>query len=317
VNLPRKTVFWVIALVVLSGGFFLIDKKAEDVNRAKEASLRLFPFGPQDVVEFWIRSEENGLRARVVKGKDGWWLKEPLIAKADEGAIEKTLSNIVKARKDAVLFVDPEPSKLKELGLKVPKLEMGFGTAAGATVILFGNKGPTHNVAYAMLQEDSRVYRIHSDVRKEADKSIFDLRDKTVLVFDPLKLRRFEIERKGKATVVIEHEKGKWNIIEPYRERAAMAKVLETLYGIRNSQVKAFIEEKPSNVIGYGLDLPRIRLTILEKENDSAHILSIGLKDRTRRGYFARTNTSETVFLLEEELVNSLLVDTAEWKERL
>lgn len=314
-NLPRKTIFWVITLVALGGSFYLINEKAEDISRDKEADLRLFSFNPQDVLEFWIRSDKDDLRARVIKEKEGWWVREPLIAKADGELVEKTLGNIVKARKDAVLFVDPGPDKLKELGLDTPKLEIGFRTEGGVTVIMFGDQGPTGNVAYAMFKGDPRVYRIHSDVRKEADKGIYDLRDKTVLDFDPLKLRRFEIEREGKERVVIEHEKGRWDMIEPRRGRAAMAKVLETLFEIRNSQVKSFIDEKPADLTDYGLVSPRIRLTIFEKEKDGEHILSIGGKDRARRGYYAKTKGSARVFLVEETLVNSLFVKVDEWTE--
>ncbi|NIR14290.1 MAG: DUF4340 domain-containing protein, partial [Desulfobacterales bacterium] len=144
-NLPRKTVFWVLTFVAFAGGFHLIDEKAEDVKRAEEAKLRLFPFEPQDVKEFWI-SDNGGSMVKVVMEGEEWRLTKPKTAKADKDIVEKTLRNIVKARKDAVLFVDPEPSKLEELGLDVADLEVGLITESGGTAIRFGDKGPTHNV---------------------------------------------------------------------------------------------------------------------------------------------------------------------------
>ncbi|GMR18849.1 MAG: hypothetical protein BMS9Abin33_1295 [Gammaproteobacteria bacterium] len=314
-NLPKKTVFWVIALVGLTGGFYLIDEQVEDVNKASQASLRLFSFEPEDLQAFWIKSRTDGLRARLVKEDKTWWLKKPVQAKADGPFIEKFLSNIVKARKDAVLFENPQPAKLEELGLATAELEMGFETSAGTTVIQFGHKGPTHNIAYARFQGDPRVYRIHSDVKEEADKHIYDLRDKTILDFDPLKLSRFDMQRKNRDNIVIVHDKGRWNMIQPYSTRAAMSKVLETLYKIRNSQVKAFISEKPADLKPYGLDTPGIKLTILEHEKNNVQQLLVGAKDRNRRGYFAKADASDEVFLIEEALVNSLLVDANEWKE--
>ena len=154
---------------------------------------------------------------------------------------KKFLTNIIKARKDAVLFQDPQPAKLEELGLATAELEMGFETSAGSTIIQFGHKGPTHNIAYARFQGDPKVYRIHSDVKQEADKSVYSLRDKTILDFDPLKLSRLDVQRKDSDTIVIEHHKGRWNMLQPHSARAAMEKVLETLYEIKNSQVKEFI----------------------------------------------------------------------------
>jgi len=315
VNLPKKTVFWVITLVALTGGFYLIDEQVEDVNKASQASLRLFPFEPEDLQAFWIRSRIDGLRARLVKEDKTWWLKKPVQAKADSPFIEKFLSNIVKARKDAVLFENPQPAKLEELGLAAAELEMGFETSADTTIIQFGHKGPTHNIAYARFQDDPRVYRIHSDVKEEADKTIYDLRDKTILDFDPLKLSRLDIQRKDRDDIVIEHHKGRWNMLKPHSTRAAMSKVLETLYKIRNSQIKAFISEKTDDLKPYGLDTPGIKLTILEHEKNNVQQLLVGAKDRSRRGYFAKVDASDMVFLVEEALVNSLLVDANEWKE--
>ncbi len=314
-NLPKKTVFWVITLVALAGGFYLIDEQVKEVNKANQASLRLFPFEPEDLQAFWIRSRTDGLRARLVKEDNTWWLKEPIQAKADGPFIEKFLTNIVKARKDAVLFENPQPAKLEELGLATAELEMGFETSAGSTVIQFGHKGPTHNIAYARFLDDPRVYRIHSDVKNEADKHVYDLRDKTILDFDPLKLSRLDMQRKDRDNIVIEHHKGRWNMLKPHSTRAAMTKVLETLYKIRNSQIKAFIAEEPEDQNDYGLDAPGIQLSIHLQEDDSVHVLLIGTKDRTRRGYFARVDASEAVFLVEETLVNALLVNANEWKE--
>ncbi len=304
-----------ITLVALSGGFYLIDEKAEDVNRADEQNLRLFSFELEDIRAFWIKSPVDGLRARLVKENEVWWLNKPIRAKADEKAIKKFLTNIIKARKDAVLFDNPTPDKLAELGLTNPELEMGFETSAGDTVILFGHKGPTHNIAYAMFKGDEKVYRIHSDVKNEADKSIYDLRDKTILEFDPVKLSRLEIQRRNADNIVIVHDRGRWNMTRPQDTRAAMVKVLETLYTIRDSQVKAFISEEPDDLEDYGLETPKIKLNILEQEKKKVQQLLVGAKDRTRRGYFAKTGQSEAVFLVEEALVNSLLVNADEWKE--
>jgi len=315
VNLPKKTVFWVITLVAISGGFYLIDEQVENANKTTEASLRLFPFELQDIQAFWIKSRADGLRARLERQDGAWWLTQPLHARADEQALQKFLTNIIKARKDAVLFENPQPAKLEELGLATAELEMGFETSTGNTVIQFGHKGPTHNIAYARFPGDTRVYRIHSDVKKEADKSVYDLRDKSILDFDPLKLSRLDIQRKGRENIVIEHHKGRWNMLQPHSTRAAMEKVLETLYKVKNSQIKAFIAEGSADHKDYGLDAPRIKLTLRIQEDSTPHVILIGAKDRTRRGYFASVDTSAAVFLIEETLVNALLVNANEWKE--
>lgn len=310
----RKTLFWIIALVVLGGGFYLIDDRVLEANRAEEASLRLFAFDSADITAFWIGDGDKGVRARANRTSEGWWLSEPMRAKGDDQSIEKMLSNIAGSRKDAVLFENPSPDKLRELGLDKPGFELGFFAGGAKTVIRFGDKGPTHNVTYAMFEGDPRVYRIHSDVRNQADVDIHELRDKTVMSFDPINLARFELKRRTADNVVILHEKGRWDMTEPEVAPAVMDRVLETLYLLRNSSVKAFIDETPPDLAPYGLDSPTITVAITETGGVDALVLSIGARDRARRGYFAKTGHAANVFLIEEGLANALRANAGKWK---
>ena len=151
-NFGRKTVFWLIVLIALCGAFYLFEQKAQNNHRAEVASLRLFPITVEDIAEFWIRHNTKDLELRAVRGREGWRLIGPISVKGDQEAIEKLLTNVITARKDAVLFAQAEPAKLIELGLEAPELEIGFKAKGEEIVIAFGTSGPTHNVAYAMIR---------------------------------------------------------------------------------------------------------------------------------------------------------------------
>ncbi len=307
-NFTKKTLFWFIVLITLSGVFFFYDKKEESVKQLKETELKLLPFAVKDVSEFWINNIKENFQIKVAREQNGWQLVQPLSAKGDAKAIEKFLTNIVTARKDAVLFTQVEPAKLAELGLTSPEVEMGLKSGNGETVILFGEKGPTNNIAYIMFKGKPEVYRVHSDLKKEASKDAYALRDKTILDFDPVKMRRLEIVKKGTGRVVIEQNQGKWNMLEPEAARASMAKVLEYLYTVKNGEIKAFADESPSDLSPYGLSSPMLQLTIYQEQIELPFILTIGDKDRAKRAYFARTNQIKKVFDVEEDMVNSLIL---------
>lgn len=311
----KKTVFWFIALIAIGGAFFMTEDRVQEAQRVEEANLLLLPFAVEGVTEFTIASAEEGVRASATREKDGWWLVEPLRAKGDDEAIDKMLKNIVKSRKDAVLFENPEPDKLAELGLAVPQLEITFTTANTTTTIQFGDKGPTLNITYAMFKGDPRVYRIHSDVRTEADTTVYALRDKSILIIDPLKLSRLEIDRRGKDLVSIINDRGRWDMIEPDLARANQIKVLEILYAVKDTPVKAFVEEDAMDLAPYGLDAPSITVTVVEKGKSTPQVLLIGDRDRANRGYFAKNKAAKAVVTLEESVVKILLADRDTWKE--
>ena len=308
-NFTKKTLFWVIVLITLGGVFFFFDKKEEAVKQTKEANLKLLPYAAKDVSEFWINNIKENLQIKVVRGQNGWQLVQPLSAKGDVKAIEKFLTNIVTARKDAVLFDKVEQAKLVELGLGAPEIEMGLKSASGENVIVFGERGPTNNMAYIMFKGRPEVYRVHSDLKKEASKDAYALRDKTILDFDPVKMRRLEIVKKGMGKVVIEQNQGKWNMLEPARGRASQAKVLELLFAIKNGEIKAFADETPADLAPYGLSSPMLQVTIYQEQKEKPFILTIGDKDRARRGYFSKADQAQKVFDVEESLVDTLILN--------
>ncbi len=186
---------------------------------------------------------------------------------------------------------------------------MGLKSATGETVIIFGERGPTNNVAYAMFKGRPEVYRVHSDLKKEVSKDAYDLRDKTILDFDPVKMRRLEIVKKGMSRVIVEQNQQKWNLLEPAQGRASQAKVLEYLYAIKNGEIKAFADENPTDLAPYGLSSPMLQLTIYQEQKEMPYILTIGDKDRAKRAYFARVNQVKKVFDVEEDMVNTLILN--------
>ena len=307
-NFTKKTLFWFIVLIALSGVSFFYDKKEEEVKQLKEEQLKLLPTAEKEVSEFRINYIKENRQIKLVRENDAWQLVEPINVKGDAKAIEKLLTNVITARKDAVLFEKVEQPKLEELGLGDPQVEMGLKYANQETVIVFGERGPTNNVAYAMFKGRPEIYRVHSDLKKEVSLETYDLRDKVILDFDPTKMRRLEIVKKGTPRVVVEQNESKWNLLEPTAEMASMAKVLELLYGVKNGEIKAFADESPTDLAKYGLSSPMLQLTIHQERMDKPLILMIGDKDRAKRAYFAKINKMDKVFDVEEDLVNNILL---------
>ena len=88
-----------------------------------------------------------------------------------------------------------------------------------------------------------------------------------------------------------------------------MEKVLEYLYNIKNGEIKAFADENPTDLAPYGLSSPMLQVTIYQEQKEMPYILTIGEKDRAKRAYFARVNQVKKVFDVEEELVNTLILN--------
>ncbi len=312
----KKTVFWVIILAILGGSFYIFAREVEEKKAIEEEKKRLFLFEPEDVTTIAVRKpgQEDVVVKRV---EESWVLSSPVQAPGDGENIEKFLEALVEAKTDAVLFEEPPPGKLEELGLKEPYLRVELRTDDGTSkTVNFGDFGPTHNIAYASIEGDTRIFRIHSDIRTDSDKGAYYFRDKTILTFDPLKVRVFEIKWNGGEDIVIEHpQEGKWDAVGLPPGKTSFVKLMELLVLLKKGEIKAFVDEDPQDLEGYGLDRPRVELVFTD-DKGAKHTLLFGKRDKVRRGFFAKRGSQKFVFVLEEEVMNRIPRTLAELEEK-
>lgn len=299
----KKTVFWFIALALIGGSFYLIDKQVEEKKVVEETKKRLFSFEPEDIIEFQIVAKDSDILLK--KEKDNWFLERPLITAGDKETIQKLLDAVVNVKYDATLFEKQSPEKLKEMGIDSPNsLMVIFKTSAGmGKTIVFGNRNPTMNLGFAILTDDSRIFRLTANTRAEAEKSVYELRDKTTLSFEPLKIKRLEIKWADGNMLTIDHPaEGKWHIVKPREGIASAIKITELLYKLKNLNVKAFVDESPGELTGYGLHKPNLRFSIIDEKGRQRELL-IGGRDRKNRGMFAKTGDGLNIFSIEEDFI--------------
>lgn len=313
----RKTLFWFIALAVLGGAFYFIDKQAEEKKVVEEIKKKLFAFEPNDIVEFQIvKGMENILLRR--EGND-WFLENPLRAAADKETVQKLLDAIINAKSETTLFETQSEEKLKELGISgKDNLSVTFKIPSGLIkTIVFGDRNPTMNLGFAILKDDPRIFRLTADIRAEADKTVYDLRDKAAFYFEPLKIKGFELKWLDGKMLAVEHPaEGKWHIARPKNAVASAIKVTELLYKIKGAKIKAFVDESPKDLTSYGLSRPTVTLKIaVIGENGKQTELLIGEKDKRQRGVFAKRSDAPNVFSLEEDFIIGIPKSVEELEE--
>lgn len=302
----KKTVFWVLMFAVLGGSFFIFDKKTEEKKAVEEIKKRLFAFGPDDVSSISIKRKE-GESLTLKKEGDVWMLTSPVTAPAHKENVDKFLDKVVNAKLDGILFEKTPEGKLEEMGLTDPYLTVEFTRSGNAnTTINFGDPGPTNNVSFAVIKDDPRIYRIMTDVRADADKAVYDMREKTIFTFDPTKVKNFDVKWAEGERIIVEHpSEGKWNAMGLSEGKTDFLKVMEMLIKFKKSEIKAFVEEEAKDLKLYGLDAPRVRL-LFNDETGVRHSIMLGERDKQRRGIYAIIGGEKKVILLEEEVYDTI-----------
>src|SRR3990172_10389339 len=300
----KKTIFWVIVLLALSGFFYFFEQKVTEKEVAEEAKRRLFSFEASEVTSFEISKGETVIA--VKKGSEGWLIEKPIIAYADQTAVDEMLSHTVKAKIDGVLFDEAPTDKLKEKGLEPPYISISLKTGSGSVSLALGDRAPTQNVSFALLSNDKRVLRVHADVRSEVDKTLYDLRDKTAAAIDPKVLKQVEILWEGgKAISILHPQENVWDTEGVPSGKTDQTKLLAFLYSVKEAKAKAFIDDNPKDLGLYGLTNPRLKIKFIDNKN-LLQTLLVGDKDKKLRGLYVKRGGDRNVFLLEEDFLDNI-----------
>ena len=305
----KKTFIWVIILVGIAGYSFMDFEHTRVEEKRKDEATRLLPFSPDEILPITIKKE--GKELELERWEKGWRIVKPIKAKADNEAVEKFLGYVTDSRNDAdyVLDSDPTPERLVEFGLLKPShyVTLKVGKQLTAYTLAFGDRAASMGVAFARLEGQKPVYRVLAAARAEANKGVYYFRDKSVLRLNPVMLDQISIRRHGSTIRVKLPDSGKWELETPIKARADYSKVFALLSSFTNSEVKEFIAENKNDLKSYGLDKADIELLFWLSGDSAPTIrLKVGNRSPKKRGYFVSMSDRDNIFLLEEDVINSI-----------
>ncbi|HID95370.1 MAG TPA: DUF4340 domain-containing protein [Candidatus Latescibacteria bacterium] len=270
-------------------------------ERAKELAKKVFPFEEDEVKGLSLRY--SGRTVVCSKEQEGEWkITSPVETDGDKTAIERIVTDLRNLKFDRVV-VD-SAAQLSEFGLSDPEVEVSLELEEGATdTLLLGDKSPTGSYVFAKRSSQPEVFTLSAWTLDSMRKTLYDLRDKRVLAFEKDEVKKLELSQKGKKIVCTKSD-SKWQMEVPIRVKADKGEVEGMLNKLNNSRVKEFVSEEPKDLSKYGLDKPRLEVTLWIGEHMAKKLLKIGNMDRDR--YYAKDESRNPVFLVESDLVKEL-----------
>ncbi len=253
-----------------------------------------------------------------------WTIVKPAKYATDAAAVRQLLTSLSGSRIDE--FVTEHPDNLSKFGLDKPRLTASVvvGKEAARQSLVFGAKesGTDKDAVYVRRGESAPVYAVHSWTLAELDKSVNDLRDKTLMAFEPSQVERVKIDSGAKSFMLARSAEGKWQVVEGSKKVAADAvSVVKFLDKVRDAKGKSIAEDPMSDARKFGLDAPAEVMTLNSKDGKVIGGLKLAKVQRrnetggatpapvTRVDYYATSSASSAVFTLDnlgfEELTGS------------
>ena len=254
----------------------------------------------------------------LTKGDQGWRLTQPLDVPADEPAVKSVLSAIVNAT--VTRSLDEVPSDLAPFGLAPPATTVKL-TVKNGTVppIAIGKNTAIGAKTYVRKGDEAKIYLTASTISASLNKQVKDLRDKQLLVFQDDEVQRIEIAKPGAAPVtLVRKDKDAWTI-DPGGLVADATEVRSYLSSLRTTRAMDFPDDNPSDLAKYGLDQPRLTITVATgKDGAATQQLLVGGESSgtaTKQVYVKRANVP-AVAAVGEWAYRSLDKDAAALRDK-
>lgn len=283
-------------------------------NNAKKA---LMDWRNKDLLNFDNNAANRLLlktpKARFeLKKEDGkWQMLAPIKASADESKISSILSRVRYGR--IVEFTAEQLDDAKTYGLDQPSYEFTvfFGANDAQKAVSFGKKDGANY--YARDPARPQVFKVDTSLVKDLNVTVMDLRNKKLAEFESWNADYVELNYADTLKIVCEKDSSNnWQIKAPGQQKAKSWEISNIAGGVSGLQATAFVDDEAGDLKKYGLDKPRLVVSIKQKGNEVANVL-IG-KEKGDRVY-AKAADKPVVVEVKKEDVDKLFRKVADLAE--
>ena len=272
----RTTLLIIIVLVGIAVTYFLFfNQSVDDTSENEKPKIsKVYDLPLEQIQQVRLSYADDAYQTlTVVKNADDMWqLTTPFKAHADIAKVNEMLGDFLNKRIKQILDV----TAYDQYGLEIPtiKVELWKNPDGSPKIFFIGKKGINYSV-YTKEQSETHIFLIESSALDDLAKSPTDLRDRTVIKFSPDSITDIQFQKPEAFSC--KKEGNDWKMKHPLSVNADTDEIDYILSELHSLQVTTF-EADGEDVIStsgkYGLDTPRIHLT-LKGENET-YGLAIG-----------------------------------------
>ncbi len=293
-----------LVLAALSGTLYWSNhrKPAEDaVKVSADAPPKILTLTEADIAKVDIK-KKGGDEVDLAKNNAGKWeITAPKAFRADQSEVSSMISTLSSLSSERL--IEEKAGSLDEYGLAQPAVEVDVTEKNNKThKVLIGDNTPAGNAVYAALGGDPRVFTVGTYNKTTLDKSVKDLRDKRLLVFDSDKLSRVELTAK-KQDIEFGRNKDQWQIVKPKPLRADDSKVEELIRKLSDAKMNLNASEEDQKKASASFNSGT--LVALAKVTDASGTQELQVR-KQKDDYFAKSSVVEGVYAIASDVGTAL-----------
>jgi hypothetical protein len=300
---PKGLLIAVALLAVLGGLIWWSNKKQLAASKAPSTTETKILTIPEDQIQEIKIQHANGDIVDLRRDSGKWRIVQPKQLAADPDTSSSLVSSLTSVTADKT--IEDKATDISPYGLNHPTLDVTVSKKDGGTnELLIGDDTPNASGSYAKLPNDPRVFTVLSFVKTGLDKSLNDLRDKRLLVFDSDKLTRVELTAKGQPVEFSKNGQNEWEILKPRPLRADSAQV-DTLIGkLKDAKMDATVSaddaKKAAAAFASGTRVATATVT------DASGTQTLEVRKDKDKNYYAKGSAVEGIFKITSDVGDAL-----------
>jgi uncharacterized protein DUF4340 len=255
--MKRSTlIILLIAAVAIAGVYFFETRSGDSSEVATETKPAAFKFKREDITSITLARKDQTVVLENQNNK--WVITEPVKAAADEGVVNSLVGDLVSAH---IQREFPPAGDLKEYGLSEPTVKLEVKLNSGETHnITLGGSDDISLSAYAKIDGSQNVALLPVSLLNDSNKSLNDIRDRSVLSATPYELSSVRIANES-GGFELEKKDSEWNIKSPVSGFADESQVTAMLADITGAKAVEIVSENVDDPAKYGLDKSKVSIT--------------------------------------------------------
>lgn len=234
----------------------------------------------------------------ATKKSSAWELTKPKEVRADSSAVDSLASALSTDKFTDV--VSESPDDLAKYGLTHPSMSVTATIKGQEFHLLVGKKnGDNH---YARDTARPMIFEISSTVYDALNKKFFDLRDKSLLQFDPTNVAAVEIHNASGAIQCTQGKDQQWTILQPAADKGKAIQSWKIFDPIQNARAKQ-IYDTPSRAVLAHLAKPAIEAILTDKSGKET---TVDISAAAGDSVYVRTTAGPEIYELNTQILKDL-----------
>lgn len=308
----RNTLLLAVIFLLLGAYVYFYELK----KGKEEEGERLLSFNEDEVESIILSYPQQEIQLKKGPSKK-WKITQPLQVAADESTISGILATLNTSKVNRTIEENPSPRDLKAFGLDKPQVKVSITLQMEESLptILVGGKTPVGNSAYVKREGEPAVFLTNALLRSSLDKKLYDFRNKTIIELKGDAVKQLTLQgAKGDFALIKKGEE--WFIDQPKSYRADQVEIKGMLSTIRNMSARDFLEESPSDLKKYGLDQPRLQVTVLMGEKGEQKKILFGNKRKGKDEVYLVLDSKGTIYTVYENVLKELDKDLTALRDK-